>query len=39
MNFEKYIKALEENNMNAVFCETKEDVLKEVKKSLKKATV
>lgn len=36
MNLEKYIKALEENNMNAVFCETKEDVLKEVKKSLKK---
>ena len=36
MNFEKYIKGIKENNMNAVFCETKEDVLKEVKKTLKK---
>ena len=36
MNFEKYIKALEKNNMKVIFCETKEDILKEVKKTLKK---
>lgn len=38
MNIEKTIEALKKNNMNASYCETREDVLTEIKKILKKGS-